>query len=113
MRDIADKISVPARGKRAAGAVGNIKPVLMDVGIANSLICGLDLTEPQLRVAMEHYRHLEELLRISGPHFANARREAAVKHNIVVQRIKESREAAEARRVKAAAYEASLQEIEV
>lgn len=88
-------------------------PTPMAPQTSNALITGAPCNDEQLHAARRHFLAVETLLSISGPRFANARRDAAGLHNTAVRRLRESavdREAREQRHREAAA---GLTELEV
>ena len=81
------------------------------VTVANALIVGSPLTEDDCRAAMAHYRALADLLRVSGPRFANAQRDAIDLHNRAVQRLREGLAERQARERRAAEAAEGLTEL--
>lgn len=60
----------------------------MSTEIANRITTRAPLSRPQLVCAVEHFLGLEALLRLSGPFFTNARRDAARAHNTALDRLR-------------------------
>ena len=65
------------------------RPPTMGVEIANAIVVNAPLTKAQVECALEHYAQLEAMLRVSGPRFANHRRDAAEYHNKALARLRE------------------------
>lgn len=80
---------------------------------ANALITGAPCNDEQLHAARLHFRSIETMLAISGPRFANARRDAAGLHNKAVQRLRESANEREARERRHREAASGLTELEV
>ena len=82
---------------RRAEAQAERTPAQMDGPIYNAIITNAPLDEETLLVALGHYKGLEAMLRISGPLFSNARRDAAMMYNRTADRIEADRKTREAR----------------
>ncbi len=63
-------------------------PLAMSASLANALQVESPLHDDELRFAIKWFSDLEAALRISGPRFSLAHREAVNFHNMAVRRLK-------------------------
>lgn len=86
---LADAAAPELAEEQTEAAAAPAPPETMNTSIANALVTRAPLTAAQIQCAIDHYAALEALLRISGPRFANHRRDAASFHNIAADALAE------------------------
>lgn len=70
----------------------------MSVLLANALVTGAPMTEPELHCVIDHMRQLRALAVVSGPRLVNAVQAAVDLHNRAVRRLRGMREEAHTKR---------------